>query len=318
MESHNISALLAEKQSALDSLPTLAAADEAVAVVDAQVEYATEGQDTPRRIFDGSYSKAPGRTILPAARIRFTTEIGMSGAAGTAPPRIADLLKACDMAETVNASTSVVYKPTVPTDGGTYAYFEWYTQKKKHALKNAKGNFQLQFNDGAIPTITWEFLGEYVAPADSSFPTGMAYGIVDPPVWLPTTFTLNSITPVVSSMSLDLGNQLVMRHDAARSSNDGHRGAAIVDRNPSGGLDPESVAEATQTFFADWKAGSNRALQSIHGSSAGNKFQLDLTLRTNALSYADRNGIRAHQLGFTVEKATTAATAGDELILTFF
>lgn len=320
MERTNIAVLLADAQSSAGTAATLAAANHTVPVIDNVGEFTVESERQDRRLANGSYSRVKGHNTLRAARLRFSTELisadsptdGTAGAAGI----LTDLFKACDMSEVLSPGVHVIFKPTVPTDEGTLLTLEWYSEKKKHQIFDAKGTWSLECVAGQIPRLNWEFLGRYVDPADSSFPTGMVYPADVPPVWNAAAVTYASYAPVLSRFTLNLGNQLAMRRDATAAG--GYRSAVIVDRQITGGIDPESVAAATNPWFADWSSSANRTLTIPVGGTADNKFLVTATISPTSIAYGDKDGVRNHQFDFNVELATPGSTIGDELQVKFF
>jgi hypothetical protein len=238
--------------------------------------------------------------------------------------RIDPLLAACDLAGTYTAEASaaaadgnVIYKPTYPATEGSSVTFYWNSALKLHKLTGAKGSVELVLEAGKPAYLDWTFRGIYNAITDVAISTySPSFSATKPPLLVSATATWNSYAAVFSRLSFNLGNAIGQRDDILSAQ--GIRGFLITDKSPSGSIDPESVAEATHPFWANWAADTVVSLSVVFGTQTGNKFQFLANVQPADQNYGDRNGGRIHQLSFEVVKATLAATAGDELQLKWY
>lgn len=237
-------------------------------------------------------------------QVEFDTEIAGSGAAGTAPA-YGPLLIACGMAETVTASTRVEYAPISSSQGSVTIYAN--ESGTLHKLTGARGTFSISFLKDQLALINWRFVGRYSAPTAVSLPSLTLTSWIDPiPVNVinTPTYTLDSYAAVLESLSMDFGNNIVFR-DRPNASY-----VAITDRQGTGQVSFEAPALGTKDFFAIAKAGTQIAQQIIHGTVAGNIFQVD-NPKAQLLNpaYGDVDGIKLFQAALRINR-----NAGDDEI----
>jgi hypothetical protein len=240
-------------------------------------------------------------------KITFDVELAGAGAAGTAPA-YGPLLKACGMAETVNAGVSVEYSPSSSSTSSVTIYFNLDGQK--HACTGARGTFKINLSRLQIPTISFEFMGIYVAPAGATLPTPTFTAFQQP---LPVsntntpTFSLHGYAADALSLDIALGNTVVYEDLIGNAS------VEITDRESTGSTSIWAPALATKDFFAITKANTLGALQVIHGTTAGNKVQIDApNVQLLTPNYGESNGVATLQIGLRL----TPNTGDDELKLT--
>ena len=211
-------------------------------------------------------------TVLPVnshVLVEFPVEIAGAGAAGTAPA-YGPLLRACGLAETINAGVDVQYDPVSVDPESVTVYF--YADANFHKLLGARGNARIALPPNDVPHLMFAFTGLWVAPANAALPTPTLTAFKDP---LPVsktntpTFSLHAFAGVMESMEIDLGNQVVHRDRP------GSARVLISDRVSTGTVGLQSPALGTKDFFAIAKAGTLGALQVIHGTVAGNIVQVD-------------------------------------------
>ena len=91
----------------------------------------------------------------------FSVELAGSGTAGTAPA-YGKALKACGLAETVVANTSVTYDPVSASFSSVTIHYN--IDGVRHKMTGCRGNVALTANVGEIPTLDFTFTGIYNAP----------------------------------------------------------------------------------------------------------------------------------------------------------
>ncbi len=247
-------------------------------------------------------------------RMSFEVEVKGSGAAGTAP-EVAPLLRACGMAETVAASTSVTYKPASSTHESLTLW--WYEGgRKKHVLNGARGTFSLRLEAGGVAVFAFEFVGHYTNPADIAQPSPTYNAQVPKPV-LNMAISLGGTTAmIVRSWQIDLNNALVMPPSIAAA--DGYGEIQIAGRDVAGQIVMD--AELASVIDVDLQLSSGTGMtfgSGTLGSTAGNRFAV--TGATSGMFWRDRqfgdqDGIRIRTLPFGI---TESATGNDEISMVF-
>ena len=174
------------------------------------------------------------------------------GGLSTLPAWAATFLPACGF-----VASGRVYSPksAAPVVGGDVKTLTigGYLDGVYKVLKGCAGTFVIRLTNAMRAKLEFTFNGVWVAPADVA--------ILEPtwPTLMPlrfkgSAFTLTEgsdvWTPKISEVSIDIGNELVMREDANEST--GYVHAMIVDRKITGSMNPEAVLVATETPYADW------------------------------------------------------------------
>lgn len=233
---------------------------------------------------------------LPAAirqQLEFEVEMQGSGAAGTVPG-YGVLLRACGMSETISAGVSVTYAPVSQS-------FESVTivvnvDGVNHVLTGACGTVSLDLTVKQIPVYKFKFTGLYntvvdlaaVTPTFTSFQTPATVSAINTP-----TFALHSVSPALSSLSIDLSNSLVHRTLVGQSEN-----VLLTNRQTQG----SATIEADKMSFKDWFAIARNAtlgnLNVVHGTTAGYRVQVQSSrVQLTTPSYSDMDGVHMLQLG---------------------
>lgn len=318
-----IGALLGKIESTYGTDPTPVGSADAIPCVRGQVTLTYESDAIERMILDGGYSRLIGDNALPRVKIAFTVELLGNGTiqdGATVHTTFSKLLKSCDLSETATAEATpgsadgyITYKPAVGSDAGSSTTFYFHSELKRHILTGCKGTVKFRLEAGKYCYADFEFTGLYNVVVDASFPS-LTFALTNkPPLFVSGTCTWGSYTPILSKIDYDLGNQIGRREDPTAAT--GLKGFVITDRKISGSFDPESVAEATQPWFADWRTPTLRTFTVVLGSTAGSRFTFTSTCMIRSVNYADRNQVRIHQVGFDVVKTNVGTTNGAEFAL---
>lgn len=141
------------------------------------------------------------------AKVTFDVELEPSGVVGT-PPAWSPLLRACAVAETIVAGTSVTYNPV--SDGHESATLYFGLSGTKYVTHGARGNVTLDFAASGIPYLKFEFTGLFTKPIEAAVPTPNLAAWKKPQIVSDanTTFTLDGISLVLRKLSLNLGNSV--------------------------------------------------------------------------------------------------------------
>lgn len=220
---------------------------------------------TIERNLDGS-AFGNGGVIHAGAHVEceFDVEMAGSGTAGTAPA-YGHLLKACQMAEAITASTDVTYTPASNGTDSLTMYVQLDGQR--HALRGARGTWSIKFDSQAIPYIHFKFTGLWVDPTTVADLVPDFTGFKTPrPVGFAYTpkISLHGLDAVYKSFSYDHAN------DVQYFDNPGEEFVDIMDRKPAGSVSLLAPALSTKNYFVTAKGDTTGVLTLVHGMTAGN------------------------------------------------
>ena len=206
--------------------------------------------------------------LLANPRVRITCEVEMagSGTAGTAP-RYSPLLKACALAETIVASTSVSYAPVSSTFSSCTITYN--VDGVQHVLTGCRGTFTMNCQLGAIPTIQFEMTGIYNAPTDTAQPAATYSAQATPLIFRDgntSAFSFFGFSGCLMSVDFNVANDIVYRELIGCT-----KEVLITDRKPSGTVQIEAPTLTDKNFFTEALASNSGSLTFLHGTTAGNK-----------------------------------------------
>ena len=195
-------------------------------------------------------------------------EIAGSGIAGTAPA-YGPLLRACGMAEVIDAGVDVQYSPVSALHEAVSIYFN--ADGVRHVLLGARGTFTLQLTPQRIPRFAFTFTGLLGTISDAALPTVDVSDFIKPVTVnkANTTFALHGLPGACEGVTIDLANQIEPRFLIGQES------IQQVDRQMSGSAVMDAVLLATKNWFAISEAGTLGTLVAQHGTTAGNIIGLD-------------------------------------------
>jgi len=287
----------------------LGAADAAFNVFDPEITY-----DMPFGEREGQSAFSP-LTGVPGAQkgsITFRTEVHGSGTGGSPVPAWAStFLPAVGMYDDSNTFKLESKHPETAGANTETLTIGFYEDGVFKSLKGCMGTCVFNFENGVAVSISWTFEGVYVAPSDVEI-IAPTYPTVAPLQFLSAGLILTEGStewqPKVSRMSIDLGNEIVVREDQNDAT--GYHCAAIVGRRTTGTLDPEARLLATKNLFTLWTARTEQTLDIDLGSVAGNQVAFDApALQITDLGGGDRGGIKTEDISFQLNRS---ASAGDE------
>ena len=185
-----------------------------------------------------------------------------SGAAGTAP-EFGALLKACGLAETINASVSVEYDPTSDIEGAheactIYGYKDGLLWK----CIGAVGNVVITEEMNAVTLLNFTLQAAYVVPTAVADPAGAVYDATQPLVGSTADIINDGAVVKVGSFTLDAGND-VQEHYVT-----GNHEFTVAERAPTVNFTKDSIATAAE--WAALTAATTAALSAVLGLTAGN------------------------------------------------
>lgn len=192
----------------VDSVPTGAA--NAVQGVDVQV-MPMMGEDKSRDLDLPYFGAQPTVPNGLHAKITFKVELAPSGTPGTAPAW-GPILRACGVAQTIVASTSVTYNPVTAGHESVTIYL--YIGATLYRILGARGTCTLTVGAQDIPMLAFELTGLFTTPAEGARPTPVLTAWQRPLVASMArtpVFTVAGTALVLRSLALDFGNQVETR-----------------------------------------------------------------------------------------------------------
>lgn len=223
-----------------------------------------QGQDVKRDLELAYFGDTGSVPLDLHAKLSFEVELAGSGTAGTAPAWAA-LLRACAIAQTVSAGTSVTYNPI--TTGQESVTLHFFVGATKFALVGARGTATIDMSSSAIPKIKFEFTGLYTTPAEGTRPTPI-YTAWKRPEAVTTdntpTVEIDGTALVMRSFSLDLGNMVEPRFLV------GSKGVLITGKEEKVKCQVEAVPLTTFDPFTLAETQAELDVTIVHGTQAGN------------------------------------------------
>lgn len=302
-------AVLAKIESVYGTDPTPSGAANAILVSDvsiAPMEMKTVDRANIRP-FLGNNEQLPTGLY---SKVDFTCEVAGSGALGTAPAW-GPLIRACGFSETITASTKVEYSPVSTGFESVTIYFN--LDGVLHKLTGARGTVSFDFTRDGRPAMKYSFTGLFNTVADAAAPSVTLTAWQKPLAVNRTntpTLTLHGNAGRVHSLTCDMANNIVYREMIGAANGE----ILLTDRKPAGQIVMEAVTVATKDWWSSIKNITTGALQLIHGTTAGNKVQIDApNLQLISPQYQDQDGIAMLQCGLVF---APGAAGNDEIKIT--
>jgi hypothetical protein len=250
--------------------------------------------------------------LLAQTRVEVTFEVELagSGAAGTAPA-YGSVLKACGLAETVVATTSVTYAPVSASFSSVTLYF--FNDGIRHKVTGCRGTFELSAEVGQIPTISFTMTGIYNDPTDTATPTPTYANQAAPLIFKngnTSNFSIFSYSGCLQSLSFQMANEVVYRELVGCT-----KESLIVNRAPAGDVVIEAPTITAKDFFSIATGSSTGSITFQHGATAGNIVTFTTAQSDIANpSYSDQDGIQMLNLPYV---AVPTSAGNDELSLAY-
>ena len=211
-------------------------------------------------------------------------------------------LKACGMAATIVASTSVTYAPVSASFSSCTIVYN--LDGVQHMLTGARGTVSMNCQLGQIPTLQFEMTGIYNAPTDTAAPAVTYSNQATPLIFKEgntSAFQFFSYAGCLSSVSFNLANEIVYRELIGCT-----KEVLITDRKPAGDVVIEAPTIATKDYFSLALGTSTGNLTFLHGTTAGNRVTFTASQADiGQPSYGDQDGIAILNLPY-VALPTTA------------
>jgi len=245
------SVVAAKIEATAGTAETLGNADAAFNVFNAVIQPEAEFETRERQ---GAFSHLPGVVAARAGTITFSTELFGDGAGGV-PGWASTFLPACGWVNSTGTFTPRAEGPGSNVKTLTIAKYEDGIRK---ILRGAVGTFEVVFNPGSRVMINWTFRGAWQAVTDlallaPTYPTRS-------PMRSTGTYTIGAASHCFSSMTLNAGNEVVMRPCFNPADGTGFFTGIVTNRLPTGTFDPETKVVGTDPRYTRWLAGTEEAL----------------------------------------------------------
>lgn len=222
-------------------------------------------------------------------------EIAGSGDPGTAPA-YGPLLRACGMAEVIDAGVDVQYSPVSSLHEAASIYFN--ADGVRHIMLGCRGTFTMQLTPLRIPRFAFTFSGLLGVIADAALPTVNVSDFVKPLTVnkANTTFSLHGLAGACEGVTMDLANQIEPRFLI------GHESIQQVDREMTGSAIMEAVALSTKNWFEISHSETTGLLAAQHGTVAGNIVGFDAgAVQIGRITYGETQKIINNTLPLVIQ-----------------
>lgn len=301
------SVLAAKIETTSGTAESLSNSDGAFNVYDMTFQHVTT---TDERRGQGAFSPLAQVPGLRLGRFTFKSDLQCDGSGGV-PGWASTFLPACGW---VNATGTYSPKTEAPGSNVKTLTIGGYVNGRKQVIRGAAGTFKINLPTGKHATIEWDFLGAYVAKSDASVLTP-TYPTIIPMRAVAETLTWGSITPIVESVVIDAGNEVIAREDATQSDASGIASAIITGRRPVITLNPEAALVASATYWADFYAMTERAF-TYEIDNGTDRFVIAApAAQVQQVAEGERNDLLTDEIVLQCNRS--AAAGNDELTLQF-
>jgi hypothetical protein len=163
------------------------------------------------------------------------------------------------------------------------------------SMRGAMGNVVFRFDAGKRIVAEFTFTGIWVAPSDVAV-ISPTYPTTAPIRFVSSSLAIGSWSPKVASMTIDLGNEVILREDSSNSS--GYSTAIITGRRVNGEIDPESSLVADDDPYGDWLSLTEASLSCTCGSSGNQAAFTVEKAQFTTLQEGERNGLHTDAVQF--------------------
>lgn len=304
----------------------------AVMTLASDVSYTPDILQTERSAQTLSFSSRGNVSGTRMAKIAFKANLRGRVAAFSASvlPDVALPFRACGCSVTMSGGGGSEIVTVAPVD----TVSTWYTvgifnDGRHYRIAGSLGTVKLTFETGAPPTAEFEFTGVYVPPTDlgmvtnsvaENLSTGLAHGAPAPPPFLSAAVNilgLTSPTPKIKTLTVDLGNTILMRQDPNAAS--GFVTAVITGRKVVGSVDPEMQTISAKNYFNELISDTTGTITTGTFPSTGTQYSKQNMTITKAKylkgGRGDRDGLAIFPIDF--EAQANSDTGADEFSLVF-
>lgn len=225
-------------------------------------------------------------------QISYQVEAAGPGSAGGIPAW-GPLHRACGLAQVNTPGVSTVYTPVSQNFESVVQYFylgaEGSNQGVLHKFLGSRGELAFTGNNRSATMWQYNFMGLFVPVVDSTLPTSVFTGFVDPLAFNKAntpTFAIHGVSAaVLRNFSLNLGNEVVYRNLVNSEL------VRIVDRKPGGTLEMAAELMAVKNWFNTVRDTTTGTLQLVHGTVPGNIIEINApAVQINDATYREFEG----------------------------
>lgn len=262
-------ALLAKIESTYGTDPTPTGAANAIEAEDIRIS-PMMGSDLDRgleRPWMGNTGTIPNDVHT---QISFAVQMTPASGAGVVPGW-GVLLRGCSMAETVTASTSVIYNPITTSPESVTLYLN--IDGTLHKLLGARGTVDWEIAASNVPRLRFTFTGLWSTPVAQALPTPdySGYQLARTAAKANTPiFTIGGVALIPRSFTLRRGNTVTPRFDITAED------VLITDQKPQCEAVVRAVPLATYNPYAKAMAMAPEVIQLRHGTTVGQRITLDI------------------------------------------
>jgi hypothetical protein len=248
-----------EETYATDAVPL---ATTAVEAFDIQPE-PLAGQEQTKRIAGGAVGARRVYRVGEHQTLRASVPLSGSGTAGEAAIW-SSLARMCGLSETVTADTSVAYAPVSTGHESGTVYF--HQDGTRHRLLGVRGTASINIPSKDEPSLQFELMGLYTAPAAAALPT---INFAGPDAIVPssasvTTCTLFGQEVIMDSLVANWGHSVNPRHRVNSEA------ITIDDTVSTATIVIEAPALGDYNWWLLPQARTKGVLALTHGTAAGN------------------------------------------------
>jgi len=253
-----------------------------------------------------------GRLVgVPGARTgtaTFRTNLYYDGT--NIPFWAANLLPACGW---VNSGGVFTPRSEAPGSNVKTITIAGYFDGQIKTLAGCMGTFQIVLPAGGLAYIDWTFTGKWIAPTSGSLLTP-TYPTTKPFRYATATTTYDSVALCLQQVTIDAGNNVIMRECAADAT--GFGSALVTDRYPKITANPEAVALGTRNPWQQF-LNSDEENFTVEIPTPGGGILAITAPKAQLLNVqkSDRNGLIVDDLEFGCNK--NGATHDQELAISF-
>lgn len=287
---------------------TLAGTDAAFNVYEPMIQLEIEKVE---REGQGSFGYLPSVAGARRGRCTFKTDFSWGGTA-TEPGWADTFFPACGLVKSTNTYTP---RTEVPGTNVKTLTIGLYQDGMRKILRGCVGTFKLVCETGKPAMIEWDFVGIWDAPTDvailaPTYPT-------DPVLrYASGVTTFNSVAMQCASLTLDVGNELMLREGTATTNPTGFIAGVITNRKPIITCNPESKLIATQDRHAIFLDTAEYSVVFEIGGSAAPKVVITAPRAIiQTMQESDRNRLQVDDLTFLC--CQNGSTADQEFSIVF-
>ncbi|WP_144395643.1 phage tail tube protein, partial [Pleionea sediminis] len=179
-----------------------------ILVEDLSFSYA-ESRMVERNVIKPTFGKEQSIFAGTLAQVTFTAELKGSGERGV-PPEIGRALRCCGFAETVIPFSSVYYD--LASEDLESCTIKLYQDGRERMLTGCRGTAEFNLTTGDTGKVSFTFTGHI--PEENDRPLLLAeYHAVAPPPVINAAFRVSGFPAVISALSINLNNSIVMPPD---------------------------------------------------------------------------------------------------------